>query len=240
MSLTERIKERRKSAGLKQPEFAATVGASLATIKRWEAGKTIPDGNQLKSIASALNTTVAYLSGETDNPGRASAAAEQELPLPESNVRPLSDVIWVPVVTSNIKVCCGDGAENDYEGLIWEEVGKYPILEADLIGYSWQLRDGGYHILTVEGDSMEPKVNDGDRILIADVEIRNGDLAVCLYRDRTILRGVAFEKDGVRLIPWNKDYSEIFVPQKDSEDLRFVGKMIGKIQLQIQPLSSML
>lgn len=236
----QNIKRFREGLGISQEELAHRTGVHSNTIARWERDEVSPRGTSLAKLAKGLQVTPAeLLSGETDNPGRASAAATPA-ELPESNVRPLSDVIWVPVVTSNIKVCCGDGAENDYEGLIWEEVGKYPILEADLIGYSWQLRDGGYHILTVEGDSMEPKVNDGDRILIADVEIRNGDLAVCLYRDRTILRGVAFEKDGVRLIPWNKDYSEIFVPQKDSEDLRFVGKMIGKIQLQIQPLSSML
>ena len=203
----------------------------------------------MPQLAAALHTTVGYLMGieepapegsGAEKPEGAAAAPDKRPapPLPESNVRPLSGVVWVPVVTSNIKVCCGDG--NGYEDLVWEEVGKYPILEADLMGYSWQLRDGGFHIITVEGDSMEPKVNDKDRILIADVEIRNGDLAVCLYRERMVLRGVSFEKGGVRLIPWNKEYSEIFVPNEDGEDLRFIGKMLGKVQLQIQPLSSRL
>lgn len=238
MQLSHNIQQARKRAGLSQAKLAELLDVKENTVWRWENGKSSPSAPIIVRLAAALNTTVAYLSGETDNPAR-SAPAEQ--PLPESNIRIAdNDIVWVPVVSNNIKVCCGDGAENDYEGLIWEEVGKYPILEADLIGYSWQLRDGGYHILTVEGDSMEPKVNDGDRILIADVEIRNGDLAVCLYRGRTVLRGVSFEKDGIRLIPWNKEYSEIFVPEEDGEDLRFVGKMIGKIQLQIQPLSSMI
>ena len=219
MTIPERIKQCRKAQKMTQEKLAELVGMSIMTIRRWEWGEQTPNASVLPKLADALHTTVSYLMGEEP---------DTEPPLPPSNARVSDrDVVWIPVVSNTVKVCCGDG--NSYpEDIEWEEIGRYPILTTDVLGYAWQMKDGGYHIIAVEGDSMEPMIPDGSRILIVDVEILDGDLAVCLYRGRTMLRGIAFEKNGVRLIPWNKQYPEIYVP-KDSEELYFLGKMLGII-----------
>ncbi len=172
MSLTERIKERRKSAGLRQADFAIAVGASLATIKRWESEKTIPDGNQLKKIAAALNTTVAYLSGETDDPARSAPADDR--PDIVSNVRGVvGRGIELPIYT--LVACMGKGKDNESEPR--EQIGT-AWLNEKVVGPLGPIKP---YLIDVEGTSMEPKIYEGDRLLINE-NVMPGDGDVCLAR----------------------------------------------------------
>lgn len=69
MNRGNRIKERRKSLHMSADELADIVGINRATIYRYEAGdiKKI-DVEIMRRIAVALRTSVAYLTGETDDP----------------------------------------------------------------------------------------------------------------------------------------------------------------------------
>ena len=123
----------------------------------------------------------------------------------------------------------------------WEEVGKYPVLASQLVGYSWQVGDGGYHVIAVEGDSMEPRINSGDKILVGDLHVSNGDLAVCLYKGRMLLRGITFERECTRLHAWNdRLYKDIVIPDAELDEFAILAKMLGIVPpLVIYPLSSM-
>lgn len=69
MNRGNRIKERRKALHMSADELADIVGYNRATIYRYEAGdiKKI-DVEIMRRIAAALRTSVAYLTGETDDP----------------------------------------------------------------------------------------------------------------------------------------------------------------------------
>lgn len=67
-ALGERIKYRREMLGLTQRELAAKVGLTHGAIALYELGKREPDLQTLQRIAAALNTTMSYLLGETDDP----------------------------------------------------------------------------------------------------------------------------------------------------------------------------
>jgi len=62
------IRKARQEKGMSQEKLASLVGVATQTIHRWESGKRSPRAEELAALASALNTTVAYLSGETDEP----------------------------------------------------------------------------------------------------------------------------------------------------------------------------
>jgi len=66
--LPVRVKELRNGKHLSQEELASLVGVSMHTVFRWEKGERVPDANELTKLAKALDTTVAYLLGETDRP----------------------------------------------------------------------------------------------------------------------------------------------------------------------------
>ena len=68
MSFSERIRLRRTEERYSQDEVSKMVGVESNTVWRWENDKAKPDTETIIKIAHALNTTVAYLLGETDNP----------------------------------------------------------------------------------------------------------------------------------------------------------------------------
>ena len=68
MSVTaNRIKELRTQKKLTQSELAETINTSRVTISRIESETRQPSYAMLSLIADALDTTVGYLQGKTDN-----------------------------------------------------------------------------------------------------------------------------------------------------------------------------
>lgn len=51
-----------------QAALAMLMGVTVQTVWRWENGVRIPDVPTLQRIASKLETTMAYLTGDTDKP----------------------------------------------------------------------------------------------------------------------------------------------------------------------------
>lgn len=227
MSLGSKIKEKRKRAKLTQPELAEEIGVSLTTLRRWEGGKTKPDSDNILLMAKILNTSTADLLGETDDPARPGAlqSTSKAVVLPESNVRPFrGDLIDVPVLAPQSSVCCGGGfdlTEVEAEVDWWE-----PIPEGWLTG---PRGDKSFFITHVEGDSMEPMIENGERILInPNQEVVHGDIALVCWNGRSMVRGVKFNRDrSVRLIPVNKAYDEDVISEEDSPYvLRYCGVVV--------------
>lgn len=68
MSITaERIKSLRKQKKLTQSELAEIIKASRMAIANYETDRNTPSFAMLSLIADALDTTVDYLQGNTDN-----------------------------------------------------------------------------------------------------------------------------------------------------------------------------
>lgn len=61
MTIGEKIKEARKSAGLTQEQIAEKLMVSRQAITKWESDKGIPDVDNLKAISSLLNVSIDYL-----------------------------------------------------------------------------------------------------------------------------------------------------------------------------------
>lgn len=226
MTFGERLRKSRKGR-LNQEELASLIGVHINTISRWENGSRSPDTEMLQKLAQALNTTTGYLLGETDDPARPGAlqSTSKAVVLPESNVRPFrGDLIDVPVLAPQSSVCCGGGfdlTEVEAEVDWWE-----PIPEGWLTG---PRGDKSFFITHVEGDSMEPMIENGERILInPNQEVVHGDIALVCWNGRSMVRGVKFNRDrSVRLIPANKDYDEDVISEEDSPYvLRYCGVVV--------------
>lgn len=61
MTLGEKIKEARKTAGLTQEQLAQKLMISRQAITKWESDKGLPDIQNLKALAELLNVSVDYL-----------------------------------------------------------------------------------------------------------------------------------------------------------------------------------
>ena len=211
LTFSRKIVELRKKHGITQEDLAVALSVSLPTIARWEQGKTEPKMSDIKKICDVLNTSLSYL---LDTPT-------------ESNAHEITDIIWVPVVSDRVKVCAGNG--NAYPDVEWEVIDRQPFSAKDLSGYSWQGVE--FVVMTVEGDSMEPIVGDGDKVLFAEnAEITTGDIAVVALDGSIFIRGVLFNKDeSITLRPRNQDYPDMLIDPKEQE-FYVVGKVLKAIQ----------
>ena len=61
MEICDKIKEIRIINNLTQEEFAEIVGVSRQTIVKWEAGSSMPDSFNLKTICLKFNVSLNYL-----------------------------------------------------------------------------------------------------------------------------------------------------------------------------------
>ena len=83
-----KLKRIRQSQKISQELLAEKINIHVNTIRRWEHDKQAPDAKKLELLARALDTTVAYLSGETDNPERQTVidAADVNVKTPERDI----------------------------------------------------------------------------------------------------------------------------------------------------------
>lgn len=77
MDLHLRLKELCKSRGTSIAAIESRLGMGNGTIGKWWKNGRVPNYANLSAVANALETTIAYLTGETDDP---SAGVKEERP----------------------------------------------------------------------------------------------------------------------------------------------------------------
>lgn len=91
-------------------------------------------------------------------------------------------------------------------------------------------RHGEYFGLLIRGNSMEPKMSDGDLVIIKkQPDVDSGDVAVVLVGgDEATIKKVKKRPDGILLIPNNRDYEPMFFSNQDILDLpvTVIGKAV--------------
>lgn len=250
--ISARIKYLRNRDRLTQTELAEKIGVVSNTIAKWEAGLLKPSRDKVNKMAKVFNATADFILGNVDSEKTIEVSENQELLETLHNVAHELDVdLWdmvdaikeskqsedpegykdvfkdvtdnfinVPVV--QLTACAGSGT--GYADVHFDVIGTYPIDKSVLLGHSW--RNNGYKIITIEGDSMEPRFMDGDVVLLSiDEEVRSGDIVVVCWDYRFYIRGFFSKDKSVVLRSLNPKYKDIEI---DSEDERFgvVGKVI--------------
>ena len=195
---SERLKALRKERKLSQTALSVQLGVTQQAVGKWETGRSTPDPAMVARIAALLGTTTDSLLG-------VSPVQDFGGPVGAYLESP------VPVVGS---VRAGYGAlafEEDY--------GTEPAPVKD---------PENYFYLVVKGDSMEPRIHDGDYALVRrQPTLNNGDLGVMVFDEgegtlkRYIQRGNA-----VILQPFNPAYEEKVIRGADLERLYIAGKVV--------------
>ncbi len=233
MEINEKVRVLREKARLTQEKPAQSMNFQRNAAWRWEYTRANPDRDTdpIVHIAEVPGSNAGYPAGETDSPERR-CSWRAPADFPPSNVRAIR-TISVPRSSSIVKVCCGRG--NAYDDEVRSEAdGFFNLPDYDLDGYTWQTGEGGLWTMSVEGDSMEPRIHDGDFVLIARVPCNNGSFALVEYEGRLLLRVVWKDDRGnVRLQALNPDYEDIHVDLKDeSTEFAILGKVIRRLVLE--------
>lgn len=190
MGLGDRIGERLQALGISQAELARRVKIAQPTINALIRGNST-GSKHLHRIAAELETSPAYLAGESDDPTpvaprmSAIAALTEEL-----------DLAIVPEIDLGYSMGGGTILEN------YEQTGVVPFSR------SWlrSIASGSFGDLFVargDGDSMEPTLKDGDIVLIdtAQKTIRHQDrIWAVAYGDLGMIKRVRRTPNGSYLL----------------------------------------
>lgn len=204
MSFSELLKQCRKQKGISQAELASKLGVTQQAVGKWESGKSSPDPATVARIAEILSTTADFLLG---------------LYRPVSNVTTPEERFFGNYAESLIPVI--GTVKAGYGALAFEE---------DYGQEYARVKDpSNYFYLVARGDSMEPRIQDGDLALVHKQDtLENGDLGVLVYGDegegtlkRYIQRG-----NCVVLQPFNPAYNELVIKGEDLNRLHIAGRVV--------------
>ena len=218
MSFPELLRQCRKQKHMSQAELASLLGVTQQAVGKWESGKSSPDPTTVAKLAEILDTTADYLLGLFDP----TAEGQTEERFFGSYVYSL-----IPVIGT---VKAGYGALA-YE----EDYGKE---------YARVKDPSSYFYLVVRGDSMEPRIHDGDLALVHRQDtLENGDLGVLIYGDEGegTLKRYLQRGNCVVLQPFNPAYNELVIKGEDLNRLHIAGRVVetkatlGGVELPLSP-----
>ncbi len=203
------LKRLRQEKGLTQSSVAEQLGVTQQAYANYESGKRQPDNTTLKKIADYFNVTVDYLLG-------------REIPEPDF-FRPVGDIVSVQVIAS-VRAGYDGKAVEDFDG---ETIG---LPKEMLHGYSPE----ECRIFTVKGDSMYPRILEGDKIIVhVQPSVDSGDTAIVIYNnDEGTVKKVKYVsgEDWLELIPFNPEYQTHRIEGEDLNSCYVFGKVIGLLR----------
>lgn len=197
---SERLKALRKERKLSQAALSAQLGVTQQAVGKWETGRSTPDPATVARLAALLGTTTDVLLGVS--------------PAPQDFGGPVGAYMESPVpVVGSVRAGYGALAfEEDY--------GTEPAPVKD---------PENYFYLVVKGDSMEPRISDGDLALVRrQTTLDNGDLGVMVYGldGEGTLKKYIQRGNAVVLHPFNPAYEDLVIKGEELDHLYIAGKVV--------------
>lgn len=250
------IRQLRKKLRLSQEGLANIIGVSRSAVYDWEREAYSPEGENLVNLAKALEVSVAYLIGETDDPTPKIRLSEKiepketfhetiirngkeysaddiaknpNLGLPteeKSNVRLDGKFLEIPLLTMATAASCGAG--NGLYGVTPESTENI-FVEASTFKCLDETRKP--FAIPIEGDSMTGAgLEEGANAVINPAEeVMNGDAALISCDGDWLIKWVVYNPDGsVDLRPANPNYSPRHIESAYASDPSWFS-IIGKV-----------
>ena len=199
MKFLDRLKERRKIAGLTQKEVAHFIGFSKMAVSRWEQGHSIPNGKPLAELAKLLNCTPEYLlNGYSD--------------------QKCSGVVMVDFYNS-VSASAGNGYMNDDGDVIQIPISKSVIDK--------QSNQKSVCCIRVSGNSMEPVLGNGSIIALNPYKkiINDGMMYVIRQSDLLRVKILIETPNEIIIRSYNKEFDDEIYKKDSLDDFEVIGQV---------------
>lgn len=204
MEMGQKIYNLRIQKGLTLEELGNMVGVGKSTVRKWENGIIANmKRDKILKVSEVLGTTPAYLMGWNEENKIASNSKE-----PPS------------AITINVlgRVAAGIPLEAIEEIIDTEEISQEMASCGEFFG------------LQIHGDSMEPRICEGDVVIVRKQDdAESGDIVIALVNgnDATCKRLMKYT-GGISLIALNSKYEPLMFSNKDIETkpVRILGKVV--------------
>ncbi len=191
-----RLKELRQKQGITQGKLAEKLDLARSTITMYETEGSQPDLATLVKIAEFFNVSVDYLMGRE----------------PDNNVKGIQlnrSVVKIPVfgiIPAGVPI---DMIEDSF------------IEDEEEIPADWLRGGNEYFALKVRGESMMPKFEDKDVLILKKTDdCENGAFcAVSINHTECTFKKVLKKANGITLMPLNPEFEPLFFTNKEVEEL---------------------
>ncbi|WP_312969022.1 S24 family peptidase [Acinetobacter gerneri] len=213
-STADRIQKRMTELSLKHKDLVNATGASKGAVSHWLSGVNTPSGDRLLSLARLLKTTPDWVLNGFDLP-----EGFQQIETWDNNTPLDDDEVEIPFF-KDFSFACGSGSIGE---AIANETRKLRMSKATLRNLS--ITKENAIAATAVGDSMAPKILDGDTIHIdlGRKTIKDGKIfAVCIGGLFYCKRLYNLPFGGVRIVSDNSDeFPEIQLTAEQIKDQEF-------------------
>ena len=196
----ERLKTLRKQQGISQVALAGRLNISQQAVGKWETGRSAPDPGTLKTLADLFGVTVDFLLGRSER-------------MPSMNLAQdgLSGEVKIPIL-----------------GTVKAGYGAYAFQEEQGYEVASVKKPEDYFYLIVRGESMEPRIFDGDLALVhQQPDVLSGELAVVLIDGEEGTLKKVIKKDGaVILQPFNPACQTQIFMGEDLARIQIIGRVV--------------
>lgn len=194
------LKELRISSHQTQQQIADLLGITRAAYTNIENGKRRCDADNLVTLARHYGVSTDYLLGRTDY---------SDIPAPTTKGK------WIPVL-GNVQA-----------GIPIEAI-------EDIIGYeeisNEMAQSGDYFALRIRGDSMEPRMHEGDVVIVRKQDdAETGDVCVVMVNgDDATVKRIKKSPEGLFLIANNPAFEPMFFSNREIDELpvQVIGKVV--------------
>ena len=200
MNFKTRLKQLRKEKNINQRELAKYLKVAPSTISMYENGQREPNFEVLEVLADFFNVDMNYLLGKTDKTTKLIIDKPQGLKIPV-----------LGTVAAGIPI----SAVED-------------ILDYEEVPQSWESQ-GEFFALKIKGDSMEPRMESGDVVIVKQQSDANsGDTVIVLVNgDDATCKRLQKTDNGIMLVSTNPKYPPMFYSLEDIQTKPVV--ILGKV-----------
>lgn len=219
MDFYERINELCKEKKISKRKLEEDAGLGRGSSAKWK--QFTPNTNTLMKISKYFNVSVSYLTGESDFRSEKEAMwnAKYNSDALSEEVRNIEQGCRIPVVG---RVVAGIPIDAIEDVIDWEDI-PYRLSKT-----------GVFFGLKVKGDSMSPRIQEGDVLIVRQQEdAESGDIVIAqINGDQACVKRLLKQSDGIVLQSFNPTYNPMYFSNSDilSKPVRVIGKVIENRQ----------
>lgn len=202
----DRLKELRSEKQLTQEQLAKIFNTGKASISNYESNRRIPDPYLVEKYADFFEVSIDYMLGKTD-------MRNDEDILKKLGAIPVGPMVKVPIV-GTVRAGLGGVAVEDFIGYEFTTV---PNCDKDSCFY-----------LQVKGNSMEPRISEGDLALVKrQSDVNNGELAIVIVdNEEGVIKKVFKKENCIELHSFNLYYPPRIFTGENLQYIKIIGKVI--------------
>ena len=211
MKMGDRIRQMRIDAGMTQEELAEKLGLQKSAIAKYENGRVENiKRSTIQKMAELFDRTPSYVMGFTDTSDYNSDNSS-------------APIVRIPVLGY---VAAGIPIEEIEDIVDWEEIPK-----------DWLRGGKKYFALRIRGDSMEPRMYDGDVVIVEKQDdAESGEYVIAAINgDHATCKRLMKYNDSIALVSLNSKYDPMIftneeVREKPVTILGVVREIRGKMK----------